>query len=140
MRPPILDDSGVVAAIAYLCSEHRQNDGPQIELVHDVNFNRLDPPLEVALFRIAQEGLTNACRYSQSPKIRVELSQFNNHVRLTVQDWGVGFDSLGVKGESFGLRGIHERVALLGGSASVNSTPGKGTTITAELPVIEADG
>jgi len=139
LRPPILDESGIVAAIEYLCGDRRQTSGPQIEFVHQVRFYRLAAPLEVALFRIAQECLTNACRYSQSPKIRVELSQSNNHIHLTVQDWGVGFNPSEVKGNRFGLRGIGERVRLLEGAADINSTPGKGTTITVELPLIEGD-
>ncbi|MGD0519349.1 MAG: ATP-binding protein, partial [Thermoguttaceae bacterium] len=83
--------------------------------------------------------LTNASRHSQSPKIRVELSQLENRVRLTVQDWGVGFDPHEVKGERFGLRGIRERVRLLGGAAEINSAPDKGTTIIVELPLVEGD-
>ena len=139
LRPPILDESGIVAAIEYLCSDHRQSGESQIEFVHQVQFHRLTAPLEVALFRIVQECLTNACRYSQSPKIRVELSQLEDRVRLTVQDWGVGFDPQEVKGERFGLRGIRERVRLLGGTADINSAPGEGTTITVELPLAEGD-
>ncbi len=139
LRPPILDESGIVAAIEYLCSERRQSGQSQIEFVVRVQFHRLAAPLEVALFRIVQECLTNACRHSQSPKIRVELSQLENRVRLTVQDWGVGFDPQEVKGERFGLRGIRERVRLLGGAADINSSPGKGTIITVELPLLEGD-
>jgi PAS domain S-box-containing protein len=139
LRPPILDESGIIAAIEYLCGDHHLKGETQIEFVHQVQFYRLTAPLEVALFRMVQECLTNACRYSQSPKIRVELSQLEDRVRLTVQDWGIGFDPHEVKGERFGLRGIRERVRLLGGAADINSTPGKGTTITVELPLTEGD-
>jgi PAS domain S-box-containing protein len=139
LRPPILDESGIVAAIEYLCSERRQSGQSQIEFVPRVQFSRLAGPLEVALFRVVQECLTNACRHSQSLKIRVELSQLENRVRLAVQDWGVGFDPHEVKGERFGLRGIRERVRLLGGTADINSAPGKGTIITVELPLAEGD-
>ena len=75
LRPPVLDEAGVVPAIEYLVAEHQRRDGPEIEFVHEVQFDRLAPPLESALFRIVQECLTNACRYSQSPKVRVELRQ-----------------------------------------------------------------
>jgi PAS domain S-box-containing protein len=139
LRPPILDESGIIAAIEYLCSERRQSGQSQIEFVPRVQFHRLSAPLEVALFRIVQECLTNACRHSQSPKIRVELSQMEDRVRLAVQDWGVGFDPQEVKGERFGLRGIRERVRLLGGAADINSAPGKGTIISVELPLAEGD-
>jgi PAS domain S-box-containing protein len=139
LRPPILDESGIVAAIEYLCSERRQSGQSQIEFVPRVQFSRLAGPLEVALFRIVQECLTNACRHSRSLKIRVELDQLENRVRLAVQDWGVGFNPHEVKGDRFGLRGIRERVRLLGGSADINSAPGKGAIITVELPLAEED-
>jgi len=139
LRPPILDESGIVAAIEYLCGERRQSGQLQIEFVERVQFHRLAAPLEVALFRIVQECLTNACRHSQSPKISVELSQLENRVRLAVQDWGVGFDPQKVKGERFGLRGIRERVRLLNGAADINSAPGKGTIIIVDLPLAEGD-
>ena len=139
LRPPILDEAGIVAAIEYLCAERRQSGQFQIEFAHQVQFHRLSAPLEVALFRVAQECLTNACRHSQSLSIRVELSRLENGVRLSVQDWGVGFDPHEVKGQRFGLRGIRERVRLLGGTADIDSAPGKGTTITVELPLAEGD-
>ncbi|MGD0654255.1 MAG: CHASE domain-containing protein [Thermoguttaceae bacterium] len=139
LRPPILDESGIVAAVEDLCADRRHGDKSQIEFVNQAQFRRLAAPLEVALFRIVQECLTNASRHSQSPKIRVELSQLENRVRLTVQDWGVGFDPHEVKGERFGLRGIRERVRLLGGTADINSAPGKGTTVIVELPLLEGD-
>lgn len=139
LRPPILDESGIVAAIEYLCAERGQSGQSQIEFVPRVQFSRLAAPMEVALFRIVQECLNNASRHSQSPKIRVELSQLENRVRLTVQDWGLGFNPQEVKGERFGLRGIRERVRLLGGTADINSAPGKGTIISVELPLVEGD-
>jgi PAS domain S-box-containing protein len=139
LRPPILDESGIVAAIDYLCAERRQGGQLQIEFVPRVQFYRLSAPLEVALFRIVQECLTNASRHSQSPKIRVELSQLEDRIRLTVQDWGVGFDPQKVKGDRFGLRGIRERVRLLGGAADIDSAPGKGAIINVELPLLEGD-
>lgn len=139
LRPPILDESGIVAAVAYLCAERRQSGGSEIEFVNQVRFNRLAAPLEVALFRIVQECLTNASKYSRSPKICVDLRQLDHRVRLTVQDWGVGFDPHQVKEDRFGLRGIRERVRLLGGTADINSTPGKGATVVVELPLAEGD-
>jgi len=72
LRPPILDDSGVVAAIHYLAEETRERGGPEVEFVPDVHFQRLAPPLESALFRIVQETLNNACRHSHSLKVRIE--------------------------------------------------------------------
>jgi PAS domain S-box-containing protein len=136
LRPPILDESGVVAAIDYLVCEQRQRGGPEIEFDHHVEFDRLAAPLEIAVFRIVQECLTNACRYSQSQKVLVELGQAGGRVLIRVQDWGIGFDPAQVRGAHFGLRGIRERARLLGGSATVEAAPAKGTRVIVELPLL----
>lgn len=134
LRPPVLDESGIVAAVEELVSQYGRN-GPEIELVHNVVIKRFSPPLESALFRIVQESLTNACRYSQSDKIRVELALSSDSVTIDVRDWGVGFDPKKVSGEHFGLRGIRERTRLLGGSAEIESSPGQGAHIHVVLPL-----
>ena len=137
LRPFILDESGVVAAIAHLVSEERQRaGGPTIEFRNDVAFDRLVPILENAIYRIVQEGLTNACRHSRSPRIRIELVQQDHILKIKVQDWGAGFDPARVEAEHFGLEGIRQRARLLGGSTSVESTPGQGTCLTVELPLM----
>ena len=136
LRPPVLDESGVVVAIDYLIAEHRQHESPEIEFVHDAEFNRLAPPLESAVFRIAQECLTNACRYSHSEKVRVELRQTEGHVRIDVRDWGVGFDPTTVGTGHFGLQGIRERARLLGGVSKIEASPEQGVHVTVELPLV----
>jgi PAS domain S-box-containing protein len=137
LRPPILDESGVVAAIEFLVGEKRQTESARIEFNHDVGSQQLARPLESALFRIAQECLTNACRYSQSEKIEIDLKQFDRTLELKVQDWGVGFDPQKVNGDHFGLRGIRERARLLGGRAEIVSAQDAGTTVTVQLPLVE---
>ena len=92
LRPPVLDESGVVAAIDYLVYENKENSGLEIDFSHHVDFDRLAPPLESALFRVAQETLTNAIRHSKTDKVRIELVQSADQVQLAVQDWGIGFD------------------------------------------------
>jgi PAS domain S-box-containing protein len=136
LRPPILDESGVVDAIDYLVSEQNARGGPEIAFVHPGEFGRLAPPLESAVFRIVQECLTNACRYSQSDKVRVEVCQADDRVHIEVRDWGVGFDPAGVEQGHYGLRGIRERARLLGGSASIDSAPGKGVCVSIYLPLL----
>jgi len=137
LRPAILDDFGVIAAIDQLVAGSRAEKGPAIEWSHDVRFERLAPPLETALFRIIQEGLANALRYSRSDRIRVELTQRGNTIRLEISDWGSGFDLAKVRPRRFGLAGIRERAGLFGGEAIIDSAPGRGTQITVELPVVE---
>ena len=135
LRPPVLDEAGVVPAIEYLVAEHQRHDGPEIEFVHEVQFDRLAPPLESALFRIVQECLTNACRYSQSPKVRVELRQVDDRVRIDVQDWGVGFDPKQIGDGHFGLRGIRERARLLGGAVSIQTAAAAGHPHHGRVPL-----
>jgi signal transduction histidine kinase len=136
LRPPILDELGVVAAVEFLISEQGQRGGPQIEFAHEVQFERLAAPLESSIFRIIQESLTNACRYSQSDRIRVQLLQVDDRIQICVQDWGVGFDPANVGGDHFGLRGIRERARLLGGNATIETAPSEGTRICVELPIM----
>ena len=140
LRPLVLDESGIVAAIDYLIAEHKQRGGPEIEFSHKIRFQRLAAPLESAVFRIVQESLTNACRYSQSEKVRVEVAQTDDHVWVEVQDWGVGFDPQRINGGHYGLQGIRERARLFGGSAAIDTAPGEGTRIRVELPLVETAG
>ena len=136
VRPPILDESGVVEAVAHLVHEEGREQGPKIELHSRVDFDRLAPTLENAVYRIVQEALTNACRHSKSERVRVGLLQRGDRVRIDIRDWGVGFDPQTVQANRFGLEGIRQRARLLGGRCSIRNSPGKGTRITVELPVI----
>jgi len=137
LRPPVLDEAGVVAAVEYLVCEAQQAGGPSVELTTDVQFDRLAPPLESAIFRIVQESLTNACRHSKSEKVAVRLVQRGERVRVEVRDWGAGFVAGDVRGPHFGLHGIRERARLLGGRAHIRSVPGRGTRVVVELPLLD---
>jgi PAS domain S-box-containing protein len=135
LRPPILDEAGIVEAVEYLVCECSRPEGPTIEFQHDLPGGRLAPPLESALFRIIQESLHNACRHSRSPHVRVSLVRRDGSVRVEVRDWGIGFDTSAVEEQRFGLRGIRERVRLLDGRVSIESSPGKGACVSVELPL-----
>ncbi|MFZ1935642.1 MAG: PAS domain S-box protein [Thermoguttaceae bacterium] len=139
VRPPILDESGIVAAVAHLVNEQRLQYDLKIEFCGDVSFNRLVPILENAAYRIVQEALTNSCRHSKSDRVRVEVVQFNNALRIKVQDWGVGFNPAAVRDDHFGLEGIRERARLLGGATIIESAPDRGTSIIVELPLVPRD-
>lgn len=135
LRSPILDEFGVVAAIDDLVAQGGGPGNPQIEFVHRLGSDRLASSLENAIFRIVQESLTNARRYSQSHRLLVKLTRRDDCIRIAVQDWGIGFNPKKVGDGHFGLEGIRERARLFGGSAIIKSTPGKGTRIVVELPV-----
>jgi PAS domain S-box-containing protein len=135
LRPPILDEQGVVAALEYLINESRADIG-EIQFVNRTHFGRLAAPLEAAIFRITQEALTNIRRHSHSRKARLELWQHGDWIRLLVRDWGCGFEPGRVQEERFGLQGIRQRARLLGTIATIESAPGKGTVIVVDFPII----
>ena len=121
MRPPVIDEIGLETALSHLVHEQRRRGGPQIKFDSDVQFRRLPPILENALYRIVQEALTNACKHSESKKVKVTMTQEGQDVRLEVRDWGVGFDPETHAPGHFGLEGIRQRVRLLGGRLTIKS-------------------
>lgn len=138
LRPPILDESGIVAAIEYLVSEANAREQSDIEFVHDLALGPLPPLLETAVFRIVQESLNNACRHSHSSRVSVSLRSIPGQIQLEVRDWGVGFVPAEVPVDRFGLHGIRERVRLLEGTVVIETAPGRGTLIRVDLPLREA--
>ena len=139
VRPPILDEWGVVEAVAHLVNELRHAERPRINFRSNVRFRRLVPPLENGIYRICQAVLTNACKYSKSDRVRVSLRQAGGHVRIEIRDWGIGFERKAAEGLHFGLEGIRQRARLLGGKCSIHSRAGKGTRVIVELPVVEKE-
>lgn len=137
VRPPVLDEAGVAVAISHLVHEAKQAKGPQIVYYDDVEFDRLSPILENAIYRIAQEAVTNACQHSHSEKVKVSLVQEGDNLRLEILDWGKGFEPDSVDSNRFGLEGIRERTRLLGGDLTIESEPGKGTCIRVSLPIMK---
>lgn len=137
VRPPVIDENGLETALSHLVHEHRQRGRLKIEFHSNVQFGRLPVILENSLYRIGQESLTNACKHSQSKKVKVTLAQEGQDVRLEVQDWGTGFDPQSVEKGHFGLEGIRQRVRLLGGRLTIDSTLGAGTRIQAVVPILE---
>jgi signal transduction histidine kinase len=136
LRSPILDELGLVAAVEDLISQGSSQDKPEIDFVHHLDCERLAPSLETVVFRIVQESLTNARRYSQSERVLVRLTQRDRYIRVEVQDWGIGFNPREVGDGHFGLEGIQERARLFGGSATITSALCKGTRIVVQLPLM----
>lgn len=135
LRPPILDEAGVVAAIEYLVNETRP-DIPDLDFMHNTRFERLLPPLENAIFRVVQEALNNIRRHSGSRRALVSLIEQNGNLQLEIRDWGSGFDLDAIRGKHFGLQGIRERARLLDGRAQIESAPGLGTLVRVEFPLL----
>lgn len=139
LRPASLDEKGLLAALDRLIEERQAAEQAAIEYVQDVRFERLTPPLETAIFRVVQEALTNALRYSGSQRVRLSLTQKDDRVLVEVQDWGAGFDPANIPGKHFGLEGIRLRAELFGGRATVESSEGQGTRIAVEFPLVERE-
>jgi signal transduction histidine kinase len=135
LRPPILDECGIVAAIEHLIQEQPTAE-VQITFEPKAIIPRLAPALETAIFRITQEALTNARKHSGSPRIAITVDQHENAIRLAVRDWGKGFTPGRVRKGRRGLRGIQERTRLLNGKLTLKSRPGMGTSISVSLPIL----
>lgn len=140
LRPAILEDFGVAAAIRAYADDWMQTFGVPIQVDVDRGpDDRLPPAMETALFRVAQEAMMNAGKYARAGNVRVTLALNGDAVHLEVQDDGVGFDPEALAGPSrhsgLGLFGMRERAALLGGSLSIESAPGRGTTVTLSSPM-----
>ena len=135
LRPMVLDESGVIEAIVHLIADKQKNEGLTVTFAHDVIFDRLDTRLEGALFRIVQEALNNVTHHGQVNHADVQITQTNGMLQLVVRDRGVGFNPEQVSPDRFGLRGIRERARLFGGTATIESVPAEGTTVTVQLPL-----
>ena len=135
LRPSLLDESGIPAAVERLARESQERGGPKIDYHHRLQHSHFSPLVERAVFRIVQEALTNARRYSRSERARLEVVEEGQRLRILVQDWGTGFDPTKVENSRVGLEGIRERARLLGGQAIIDSAPGAGTRILVEIPI-----
>ena len=135
LRPIVLDESGVIEAVLHLIADKRKNDGFTVAFTHEVEFDRLDTRLEGTIFRIVQEALNNVTHHGQVDHAVVQITQIDGALKLVVQDRGVGFNPEHVSADRFGLRGIRERARLFGGTATIESVPGEGTTVTVQLPL-----
>jgi PAS domain S-box-containing protein len=141
LRPSILDDMGIITTIGWLCREFRKTcPGMDVQERLSATENDIPEPLKIVIFRIAQEALNNAAKYSRAEHVDVSLSRTANRIELTVEDSGRGFDvneaiSRNPYERGLGLTGMHERTELSGGSFSIRSMTGKGTIVHASWPL-----
>lgn len=135
LRITALEQSDLKTAVEGLVSETQRQGGPPVAICWQLGPMGLSPPLRHAVFRIVQECLTNVVRHSQSALAQVRLSDQDGQLRVEVRDWGVGFDVKNVPKDRVGLEGIRLRARLAGGLATIDSTPGQGTTVAVELPL-----
>ncbi|HLC20984.1 MAG TPA: GAF domain-containing protein [Candidatus Methylomirabilis sp.] len=141
LRPTLLDHLGMVAAIQRLVEDYSQKVGFHIDLqVFGFDGRRLPPATETALYRLVQEALTNVTKHAQAKNVSVILRRGEASVLAIVEDDGKGFNVAEVMGyaakeKKLGLYGMEERAALVGGKLTIESTPGKGTTVFVDVPL-----
>ena len=141
LRPSALDDLGLSAALERCAKEFARRCSIPIDYqVVGMEDVRLPPRTETALYRIAQEALTNVARYSGAQNVSLVLERQGAGVHVIIEDDGCGFDvaaALRAHGGTMGLLSMQERAHLVGGKLTVESLPGQGTTVFAEAPLVE---
>ncbi len=142
LRPAVLDELGLVAALQEYVQRYQQEQGLQVTLSLPEGKDRLPAPLETTLFRVIQEALTNAARHAKAKHVDVTLDWDRVRVTLRIADDGQGFDlreaaARARGGQHLGLWSMRERIEQLGGRLQIESQPGSGTTIQATVPLAE---
>lgn len=136
LRPSLLDDLGLLPTLSWHFERFTNLTHIQVEFDHADFTHRFSPEIELTVYRIIQEALTNVARYANVMQIKVRLWLEANRIKIQVDDHGIGFDvQEALSGNSSGLSGMKERVAWLGGSLEIDSTPGSGTTLRVTLPI-----
>jgi signal transduction histidine kinase len=135
LRPSALDDFGLVAALERLTASFAEQTGISVDFQTALADERLPEEVETALYRIVQESLTNVVKHARARRVSILLARKAGAVKAVVEDDGQGFEPAAQTGGGYGLVGMRERLALLGGRLEVESSRGAGTTIAAEVPV-----
>ncbi|GBD08133.1 Signal transduction histidine-protein kinase/phosphatase DegS [Candidatus Thermoflexus japonica] len=139
LRPTLLDDLGLVQALKWYARERLESRGIRVVFEIPDALPRFSPEIETALFRIGQEAITNICKHAEATEVRIRLWVEGGWAGMEIADNGVGFrwsDMQAEKGlrRGWGLLGMQERAALLGGRLTIESAPGQGTRLCVHLP------
>lgn len=135
LRPSLLDDLGLEAALRWYCDRGARRAGITLEFNSGIGGERLAPAVETACFRIVQEAFTNVLRHAHARRVAVTVARMPVHIELTVADDGAGVDVAAARGgTSFGLTGMEERARLLGGNIAIAASA-SGTEVRAAIPL-----
>jgi two-component system sensor histidine kinase UhpB len=139
LRPAVLDDLGLAAAIHWLAERHLESRGIAVRCEVEEPLPRLRPEAETALFRAVQEALVNVSRHARAEAVLIQAASFGDTLRIEIEDDGCGFDPGAVAapspdGRGLGLVGMRERLSLVGGSLEIEAAPGRGTRVVLEAP------
>jgi signal transduction histidine kinase len=135
LRPSMLDDFGLVPALKWQARETAKRTGLHVAVHADEEADDLPEEHQTCVYRLVQEALNNSARHASARNVEVRVARDGTRVRFSVRDDGAGFDPRLVRG--LGLLGMEERVRRLGGTVRIDSQPGRGTLVNAELPVAE---
>jgi signal transduction histidine kinase len=136
LRPEMLDDMGLVAAVAWQAKEFQKRTGIRCRINLLPESTKLDIDVSTTMFRIFQEILTNVARHSRATRVDIDLALEGERLQLEVQDNGVGIGDSELHGrKSLGLLGMQERALLFGGEVHVTGSPGQGTTVAVSIPI-----
>jgi signal transduction histidine kinase len=140
LRPQILDDLGLEAALRWLARQFGENTGCHVEIAVSELPDPLDGDLSTLVFRVAQEALTNAAKHAQARSVVLRVSRRGNQLQLLIVDDGAGCEldqawARSSSGQSTGLASMRERVRLFGGQFHVQSQPGEGLQLRVSLPL-----
>lgn len=137
LRATPLADRDLAAALRVLADELVESTGVHVPVTIEEAgaLERLPTPVEIGVYRIVREALTNVARHSQATSATVRIERRDTRLHVQISDDGVGFDVSRVPRERFGLVGMRERARLLGGELAVSSAPGEGTTIDIDVPI-----
>ena len=136
LRPSMLDDLGLVAALDWQAREVSKRTGMFVDTIDENVSNNLPEEHKTCVYRIVQEALNNCSKHAYAKNVRIVVRQAPNHLRVSIEDDGKGFDASRVRG--FGLVGMNERVSNLGGVLKVESDPARGTRLRVDLPLPNA--
>ncbi len=139
LRPPALEELGLLPAVEFLLRRTSPEE-PEVAIVVEGVARRLDPQSELAVFRIVQEAWNNIRRHAQAQHARFIFAYTRNALVVTMEDDGRGFTPRDTGSAGWGLIGMRERAALVGGSLTVDSQPGQGTTIELRVPYLGVGG
>ena len=137
LRPPMLDDLGLEAALQAHVQDFSSR-WPIRATFTSSRMGRLPPEVELVLYRIVQEALTNVAKHAKASRVEARLTRSGRTLRMLIEDDGCGFDVEATKGSresGLGLFGMEERLALIGGTLKVDSAVGRGTRVSAEVPL-----
>jgi signal transduction histidine kinase len=133
LRPSMLDDLGLLAALEWQGREVSRRSGLIVDVVVDDSVDNLSDEQKTCIYRVVQEALHNSAKHANARHVHVSVREVPNHVILSIEDDGIGFDPSRRRG--MGILGMHERATRLEGAFVIDSSPGRGTRLRVDLPL-----